>query len=248
MDKMKIRIKLPDGSEFEAEGPASFVLEERKRFMEMFCSDNPACRAEPASPSVRPISGPSHAEEPDSHFEPQPESAEITVSGAVSESAVVPPADKTSHQANKTVNNNINHIDNVNYRQEEKLPFPPQNTIWHEITKRGKNGDLVLCYKPVTLQAADAVLILLAAEYKVNGTRSLPALAVSKMIKYSGYHHARLDRLLAGHIRSGLIRYEGTKRNRLYSITEKGFQEAALLASGIFPEDFNSLAKSSRDF
>lgn len=151
----KLRIKHPSGAEFEAEGPAEFILKEKEGFLG-------SITAEPRLPSKQP-------------------------SGAV------------------------------------------QEPDWEALTVTSK-GLRILKNKHPGLKAPEAALLLLAAETNATGSRELGAIVLSKAVKASGYAPERLDRVLGKALREGLIRASGTKRTRVYEITEKGLESAWLQA------------------
>jgi len=227
MDNVRIRIKLADGSEFEAEGPERFILSERKAFMEKLCpdadnKDGAAGSQEdlPQQPSTK------HETEPETHQENDYIEKDLLFDTIPEHKSI----DFNKHEPdNKYIDDNV--LIGRNCNADNSI------TIWNKITKESKKGNRIIVSRPSSLSAQDAVLLLLAAEYNINGIRSMSALAISKMVKSSGFHHSRLDRLLNAYICSGFLRFEGTKRNRLYSITEKGFQQAALLAHALFSSE-----------
>ena len=154
----KLRIKHPSGAEFEAEGPADFILTEKEGFLSRLAAPNePAAAAQPAR-------------------------------------------DRTDEQPD-----------------------------WQALAET-KNGLTILRNKHPQLKAGAAALLLLASERQQSGAREVGALGLSKAIKASGYVPGRIDRLLAKAIREGLVKASGTKRNRAYSITDKGLETAWLEA------------------
>lgn len=150
----KLRIKHPSGAEFEAEGPADFILTEKEGFL--------------------------------SRLKTSPETAE---------------------------------------KQPKSQANSPENEIWSAIVEV-KNGLLILKNKSPNLKAGEAALLLLAAKRQLNKTQDASAITLSKAVKASGYAPDRLDRLLTKGIREGLIKASGSKRNRTYSITDKGLERA----------------------
>lgn len=153
----KLRIKHPSGAEFEAEGPAEFILSEKDGFLRRLGRE------------------------------------------------------AGQEQAAK--------------HQEEQGGEP----AWTGLTET-RNCLLTLKNKHPGLKAPEAALLLLAAERQVNKSGSVGAIALSKALKASGYAPERIDRLLARANRDGLVKASGTKRNRVYQITEKGLERAWLEA------------------
>ncbi|HBE88595.1 MAG TPA: hypothetical protein DDW67_05580 [Elusimicrobia bacterium] len=97
--------------------------------------------------------------------------------------------------------------------------------LWQAITTV-KTGLLQLRNKSPEIGPAEAFLALAAAYRLLEGSQETGAITLSKAIKASGYAPERLDRLIAGHIREGLITASGSKRGRTYSITHKGLERA----------------------
>lgn len=153
----KLRIKHPSGAEFEAEGPAEFILNEKEGFLSRLTAPEKG----PAAPI------------------PQRQSS-------------------------------------------------PEQT-WDTLTAT-KNGLTTLKYKYPDLKAGEAALLLLAAERQLKGGPGISAITLSKAIKTTGYAPGRLDRLLTKAVREGLVEASGTKRNRVYQVTDKGLETAWLEA------------------
>ncbi len=154
----KLRIKHPSGAEFEAEGPAEFILSEKEGFLSR-------------------LSGPEDTREA---------------------------ARKTPKEAD-------------------------ESPIWEALAE-AKNGLTILKNKHPQLKAGEAALLILAAERQLNKTADFSAITLSKAVKASGYVPERLDRLLTKAIKEGLIKASGTKRNRVYHITDRGLERAWLNA------------------
>lgn len=154
----KLRIKYPSGAEFEAEGPADFILSEKNGF--------------------------------------------ISRLGAAEKGAGAPAGTKR---------------------------VTGEGPAWDDLTA-AKNGLTILKNKHTGMRAGEAALLLLAAERQLKGSPEVSALALSKAIKASGYAPERLDRVLGGAIRKGLIKASGTRRNRAYELTDRGLEAAWLEA------------------
>ena len=158
MDHYKLRLKDPSGAEFEAEGTAEFILNEKTSFLEDLKHKN------------------------------------------------APPGQRTAPD-----------------RHEE----PPKADFWDRVVSL--KGDLLeLRIKSPETGAAEAALILMAANRALNGKEDLGAMTLSKALKTSGYEPDRLDRLLSKEIREGRATASGTKRNRTYRLTQKGLEKAYL--------------------
>lgn len=231
---MRLRIRMPDGTEFEAEGTEEFVLSERERFVRQFVQK---IKSVANSANTGRGEGKTSAIAAD---KPVPNANTSTIGNInkfinIDTEKPVKAVNEPESESNPAVRGNAGVSQELfDFGGTSVQSNPAQQTgnggLWQELTVPGKNGHLIIASKPENLSAADAILILLAAERQINGTQALPALAISKMAKASGFHHTRLDRLLQDHVRSGLIRHEGTKRNRIYYITDSGFQKAALMA------------------
>jgi hypothetical protein len=99
---------------------------------------------------------------------------------------------------------------------------------WKAATKQSGDGTYILRIKPYGLRAADAALIILAAENRLKSASETSAIQLSKSVKASGFSPERIDRLLLPFIKDGFVKASGTKRNRTYQITEKGLEKAGL--------------------
>jgi len=158
MTKYKLRLKDPSGAEFEAEGTAEFILNEKASFLEDL-------KHKSAVPGTRTAPGQNEA--------------------------------------------------------------PPKADFWDKVVTL--KGDLIeLRIKSPEIGAAEAALILMAADRAMNGKEDLGAMTLSKALKTSGYEPDRLDRLLSKEIREGRATASGTKRNRTYRLTQKGLEKAYL--------------------
>lgn len=205
MDKTRIRIKIPSGAEFEAEGTESFVLSEKDKFLIKFadsCNDKKNENLKNKS---------------DNNKKQIIQEDNIALRKTTGFSDIQ--EDAFNAELLFPVENN----------QEKKDSSKPKND-WELVTRKGKNLHYVIISKDKSIQAADAVLVLLAAEQRLAGNFEIPALILTGMLKSSGFVIHRLDRLLQQYMNTGYIKYTGTKRSRMYSLTEKGFQKAALLA------------------
>lgn len=106
----------------------------------------------------------------------------------------------------------------------------PDVRLWEEIVRveeqmvflRRKNRLLTPELAAIVLLAAARVLLRLPDGYS--------ALALSKSLKKSGYGGERLDRVLGGEMKIGTVRSVGSKRSRLYFLSDEGFAKAYVLA------------------
>ena len=97
--------------------------------------------------------------------------------------------------------------------------------FWDKVVEL-KGEVLRLKVKSPQISAAEAALILTAANRAVYQQEETSAMDLSKALKVSGYEPDRLDRLLAKEIREGRATASGTKRNRTYHITQRGLEKA----------------------
>jgi hypothetical protein len=108
--------------------------------------------------------------------------------------------------------------------------------LWEQII-RTDDKLVFLRRKSRQLSPDTAALVLLAAAKVLLGASDgYSALLLSKALKKSGYGGERLDRVLAGEMRQGTIRSDGTKRSRLYLLSDEGFARAYVLATKLADE------------
>ena len=122
----------------------------------------------------------------------------------LAESAIAPQAHEDNGRAQKAAG-------------EQKQGF------WDKIITV-KNGSMNLRLKSPGIRAAEAALILLAANRALNQSEDLSAIVLSRALRTSGYQPDRIDRLLSREIRAGKATASGTKRNRTYRITQRGLE------------------------
>lgn len=78
------------------------------------------------------------------------------------------------------------------------------------------------------LDIQSASLILILSYCTIQDIEKVSAIKLSKSLKISGYSPKRLDRILISMIKEKTIISYGTKRNREYSLTEKGRTKAII--------------------
>lgn len=213
-DKFKIRIKIPSGAEFEAEGPESFIIAEKEKFLNFFINPLYSKKINQDEENFKHSSNTEVLKKDMINYSVSKKDEETETNTYGSFPVTV--------QKGETGDNG--HYNHVNEND------------WQKITKTGKDGRLILISRPITMLPADAIIILLAAEQQLQNIKGITALALSRMLKSSGFQPPRLDRVLTNYISLGYIRHEGTKRNRIYMLTEEGFQKAALLAHSMAQE------------
>lgn len=115
-------------------------------------------------------------------------------------------------------------------------PDAPAKQLWERILKT-EDGLVFLRRKHRLLTHETAALVLIAgAKTLVSAANGYSALDLSKSMKKSGYGDGRLDRQLAGEIRTGAIIPVGSKRGRAYKLSDEGFARAFVLAEKLGQE------------
>jgi len=95
----------------------------------------------------------------------------------------------------------------------------PENRFylaWSDLTI-DVNGLKILKGKYPEITANEAAILLIGAN----------------QLKSSGYKIIRIDRLLSNEIRNADIVFSGTKRNRVYTLSPKGWEKTLLIAKKI---------------
>ena len=249
--KVKLRLRLKSGEEFEAEGSLPFVLEQKDEFLTQNApylkTRQPVIRTkkiEPApdfAPQNEILSQPSNevTHQPKPDFTPEPESQQAEP--AQPEPTIVTPAEYNLH---------IPAIRRRQMEAERKIhtvntPAIPDGSIGtNPSTNDGQNWqsdekiwlkvayldgtDIVLRRKIKDLKPGIAALITLAAAKMLAGITKMTALELSKSLRMSGYLKGgeRLDRILTAEIKAGTLFFEGSKRNREYIISQTGTAKA----------------------
>lgn len=126
--------------------------------------------------------------------------------------------------------------DNARFRRQAPSSGQPERQLWEQII-RSDDKLVFLRRKSRQLSPDTAALVLLAAAKVLLGASDgYSALLLSKALKKSGYGGERLDRVLAGQMRQGLVSSDGTKRSRLYLLSDEGFARAYVLATKLVDE------------
>ena len=236
--KVKLRLRLKSGEEFEAEGSLPFVLEQKEQFL---TQNAPQFSKKYTAPQQLPQQ---HAETaPNTVFTPQnniqtaPENeGGNTLPGQELQPTQPEPARATPAEYNL-------HIPAIRRRQleaENQISTTANTTttndgqnwqidgkIWSKIAYLD-GTDIVLRRKVRDLKPNLAALITLAAAKMLAGITKMSALELSKSLKMSGYLKPteRLDRIIAPEIKAGTLFFEGSKRNREYMISQTGTAKA----------------------
>ena len=236
--KVKLRLRLKSGEEFEAEGSLPFVLEQKEQFLS---HNAPQFSKKYTTPQQLPQQ---HAETaPNTVFTPQnniqtmpeneggntlpqqelqptqPEPTRVTPSEY---NLHIPAIRRRQLEAENRISTTANTT-TTNDRQNWQI----DGKIWSKIAYLD-GTDIVLRRKVRDLKPNLAALITLAAAKMLAGTTKMSALELSKSLKMSGYLKPteRLDRIIAPEIKAGTLFFEGSKRNREYMISQTGTAKA----------------------
>lgn len=125
---------------------------------------------------------------------------------------------------------------NARFRSHAPSIGQSEKQLWEQII-RSDDKLVSLRRKSRQLSPDTAALVLLAAAKVLLGAADgYSALLLSKSLKKSGYGGERLDRVLAGQMRQRFISSDGTKRSRLYLLSDEGFARAYVLATKLAAE------------
>ncbi len=225
--KVKLRLRLKSGEEFEAEGDLPFVLEQKNEFL----AQTGNIRAKRPQQVSQPVIVPEITENSNT----TPFTEEITPSQTAPETHLnyatasrvtadeyrlrIPAIQRRQMESNSKQNPTAAEAPNSVWQIDEK--------IWSKIAYLD-GTDIVLRRKIKDLKPGIAALITLAAAKMLAGIMKMSALELSKSLKMSGYLKPtdRLDRILAAEIKAGTLFFEGSKRNREYMISQTGTAKA----------------------
>ncbi len=220
--KVKLRLRLKSGEEFEAEGSLPFVLAQKEDFL----SKNAPYLNKTGMLSQQPEQDRETA--PKVFSTPQNNSLNTTES----EQLLPEPIKVTPAEYNL-------HIPAIRRRKievqakprtsgpAEKQFWQIDEKIWSKIAYLD-GTNLILRRKIKDLKPGIAALITLAAAKMLAGITKMSALELSKSLKMSGYLKGgeRLDRILTSEIKAGTLFFEGSKRKRDYMISQTGTAKA----------------------
>lgn len=233
-EKVKIRFKFRSGEEFEAEGSPSFIEKQRADFLHLIG------KGENSSWHKSPVHLPASTTE-----QVQTESAPLTPAMAANtQTGATNATPGAQHHSPRTISAG-NSPQNAPGRNTGALPAAPQTApgqvnidirLWEEITRPEENF-FVLRKKSRLLESDTAALLLIAAA-KVLGSHpnGISALNLTKALRKSGYGGGRMDRILASEIKLGTIKASGSKRSRLYLLSDEGFARAYVMAGKLASE------------
>lgn len=241
-NKVKIRLKFKSGEEFEAEGNPEFIEKQRADFLQLIGKDS-----QRATRRTYP-----EAETTLSSNSSQPQMSEEETYINTQQPAVyrrIKPVARPAFPIQNTFQSSENWTKRgeINTTSSSSVVTPalpsslsgvPDTDIrlWGQIV-RTDDRLVYLPRKSRLLTPDTAALILLAgAKILLGAAQGYSALLLSKSLKKSGYKGERLDRVLAGEMHQGTVQSEGTKRSRVYLLSDKGFARAYVLANKLAEE------------
>jgi len=227
--KVKLRLRLKSGEEFEAEGLLPFVLEQKEDFLNKNATHFNKIHTAQQQPQILTETAPNAV------FTPKND----TLTAAVNEGGKL--LEKSTKITTTEYNLHIPAIRRHQLEEEAKQINPAAVTtkstdgqnwqidakIWSKIAYLD-GTDIILRRKVKDLKPNLAALITLAAAKMLAGITKMSALELSKSLKMSGYLKPteRLDRIIAPEIKAGTLFFEGSKRNREYMISQTGTAKA----------------------
>lgn len=252
--KVKLRLRLKSGEEFEAEGSLNFVLAQKNDFLAQNTPNIAPITPQITRPPLFAAPDTKAAEIPNKPqinniYETitpvQPDTENSTENAAENTSNTVP---KITGQKNISISSRVvpdynTQVPAIRWRQNQpqeaenkrlarhtsapKNPWQIDEKIWFKIAYLD-GADLVLRRKVKDLKPNLAALITLAAAKMIGGITKMSALELSKSLRLSGYLKGdeRLDRILAPEIKAGTLFFEGSKRKREYIISQTGTAKA----------------------
>ena len=232
-NKVKIRIKLRSGEEFEAEGSPDFIEKQRADFLELIGKEGG--KGFTKSKQMRPLT----AVPQSPLFTP----TEVTEGPQFAATLPQTPATLRRHQqALATTSTQTFSASAPDYLSDSALngghsgTASPHQRLWEELCKT--EDDMVILRRKSRLLAPETAALLLIAGAKelLEAENGFSALNLSKSLAKSGYGANRLDRVLAGEIKRGSIKSYGSKRSRSYSLTDEGFARAFVLAGKVIED------------
>lgn len=244
--KVKLRLRLKSGEEFEAEGSLPFVLEQKDEFLTQNApylkTRQPVIRTKKieSAPDFAPqnevLPQPSnevtHQPKPDFTPEPEPQQAEPaqpepTIVTPEEYNLRIPAIRRRQMEAERKIPAAITATAGTNPYINDGQNWQIDEKIWLKVAYLD-GTDIVLRRKIKDLKPGIAALITLAAAKMLAGITKMTALELSKSLRMSGYLKGgeRLDRILTAEIKAGTLFFEGSKRNREYIISQTGTAKA----------------------
>ncbi len=215
---LKIRFRLPNGEEFEAQGPQEFIERERAYFLRLIAHPNALYAANP----------PGHTH---SFFVPGRYGTSKTTcpGGSAPADTATPGQPATPYAADLPGGHTASILapGPLNTAPAANFAASPLR-LWEHLFK--EDGTTLILRHKENLDPAERALLILAGARMLLQKPAYPALELAQSFKASGGKATRLDRLLAGEIQAGRILATGAKRSRTYQLTEQGFARAFSLA------------------
>lgn len=213
---LKIRFRFAGGEEFEAEGSAEFIEEQRQQFLALIgkkASSIPANK--PIKRTTYPLTAPQGTQAETLTPPQEPLATELAL-----------PRPAYSQESLIATSPRIPAV----------LADKPHNTAraWEILLK--EEGDLVILRKKMRLSPQEAALLLVAGARALLQKPQFSALLLAQAMRKSGFGEGRLDRILAGEMKNGYLISSGSKRSRSYQATNEGFARAFVLAERLAGE------------
>lgn len=238
--KVKIRFKFRSGEEFEAEGNPDFIEKQRADFLQLIGKDGsrptrrtvPAAQSSPDEQNVYTDTAQTVAPTVDQTL-PTPNTAEPAFFRRKT-TAYVPLGDSPVPPSAPRMSLGISAAENA--RLHPQGLSEQEMRLWEQVI-RTDDKYVYLRRKSRLLSPDTAALVLIAAaKVLLQATQGYSALALAKSLKKSGYGGERLDRVLGGELKKGTVHSDGTKRSRLYLLSDEGFARAYVLVSKLADE------------
>lgn len=147
-------------------------------------------------------------------------------------------AERAAWRAKHTPEGGISSSSKISSATPEENTLP-EIRLWEDIVR--VEDQLVLLRRKNRLLTAQtaAVVLLAAARVLLRQADGYSALALSKSLKKSGYGgRERLDRVLGAELKQGTVLCLGSKRARLYLLSDEGFAKAYVLAEKLKEQIF----------
>jgi len=248
-NKVKIRFKFRSGEEFEAEGNPDFIEKQRADFLQLIGKDRTHTQR---SPTVTPSDFSQTSESSSSQPQPAVSPSQTAVAPLPhtaepafyrrQESLGLPTPNPTIYKRPVSpaprISRGISAAENAraNFQSATHLSDGQELSLWEQIVRT--DDRLVYLRRKSRLLSPDtaALVLIAAAKVLLQASDGYSALLLSKSLKKSGYGGERLDRVLGGVMKKGLVRSDGTKRSRLYLLSDEGFARAYVLLGKLAEE------------
>ncbi|WP_424244302.1 hypothetical protein Dip510_001510 [Elusimicrobium posterum] len=238
---MRIKLRFSSGEEFEIEGDREFIEQQKTYLLGLLGKKGSNFAAVTESPAQHPKV---EIENPYGEFFTMPDGTRLPVIQPKS-------VRKTEHGHMFKLPPSLRPAQkNENTAQPEPLNTavntPPSPTpldestimarmVWENICHA--DGDLIIIRrKHKLLTPSYAALVIIAAAKILLRESTYSAINLAKSMKLSAYMGGegdRLDRIITKELKDGSITFEGSKRSRMYRISDEGFARAFVLAEKI---------------